>query len=77
MNPFERRLAKLEAEHRPAQAEERRIQFWHAPEGITDLTDQDAWFSAKIAADPEQAHGTTLNVCFVRHCVPELSPNLH
>lgn len=66
MTAFERRLAKIEAEHQPQQEEGLRVRLWTSPEGMTDYAEQKRWLDAQVAADSEQVPGRTLNVHFVR-----------
>ena len=64
-NPFERRLAKLEAERAPStEGDGVRIVFIRAPDGMTDMAEQDAW-----AATQPHAPGA-LVVRFV-NCPPQ------
>lgn len=77
MTAFEKRLAKLEAEHRPAQQERVSVRFWTSPAGMTDLVKQEAWLEAQIGTNPEQVPGRTLNVHFVRHVASELLGERH
>ena len=71
MTPIERRIKKLEAERAIATRPQRPpdIRYWHSPEGMTGLAEQETWFEQQKAAAAPPV-GPTINVHFIRHVRP-------